>query len=132
MAQTAWVSRKAGLQVVMIQRKMIKGLFLLFFLTGILLDFIFLVTFVYKRSMINQKKIGVSLSGGGHRATAFHLGPKETEGRGTLDYDDLAMARKVKTNLSRLAKKQIDCPVRHAENPTELQVKSYCPGLVEK
>jgi hypothetical protein len=107
MAQTAWVSRKAGLQVVMIQRKMIKGLFLLFFLTGILLDFIFLVTFVYKRSMINQKKIGVSLSGGGHRATAFHLGPKETEGRGTLDYDDLAMARKVKTNLSRLAKSKL-------------------------
>ena len=42
----------------------------------------------------------------------------------------LEIARSVGTNLSCLSLNQIDCLSKHAANITELQVKLYCPSLI--
>jgi NTE family protein len=49
-----------------------------------------------------------------------------------LSEADLATARGVKTNLSPLSRKQLDCLIQQAANLTELQVRLYCPGLFIK
>lgn len=48
-----------------------------------------------------------------------------------LQKDEWEIARRVGTNLTRLSEKQIDYLIRHAENLTEIQVKLYCPFLIE-
>ena len=47
-----------------------------------------------------------------------------------LNNEELKIARNVSTNLSCLSDKQIDYLIRFAENMTELQVKLYCPSLI--
>lgn len=42
---------------------------------------------------------------------------------------ELAVARNVKTNLTRLSLVQLNSLIKHAENLTELQVRLYCPRL---
>jgi NTE family protein len=48
-----------------------------------------------------------------------------------LTTDELAVARKVKTNLTPLSKAQLDSLIKHAGNLTELQVRLYCPSLFD-
>ena len=47
------------------------------------------------------------------------------------DASDLTIARKVGTNLTALSDRQIKSLINHAELMTELQVKLYCPTLVQ-
>lgn len=46
------------------------------------------------------------------------------------DHDKL-VARSVSTNLIRLTSPQIDCLMRHAANLTEIQVRLYCPSIID-
>lgn len=48
-----------------------------------------------------------------------------------LSPEEIKIARSVGTNLKKLSGKQIGCLITHAENLTELQVKLYCPSLVQ-
>lgn len=48
-----------------------------------------------------------------------------------LSSDNLKIARSTSTNLKRLSKERIEYLVTHAENLTELQVRLYCPMLIE-
>lgn len=45
---------------------------------------------------------------------------------------DKLVARSVSTNLTKLSLKQIDCLTRHAANLTEIQVRLYCPSLLNQ
>ncbi len=47
-----------------------------------------------------------------------------------LTEEEGRLAKSTGTNLTPLSKKRIDCLIRHAENLTELQVKLYCPSIV--
>ncbi|HLP37743.1 patatin-like phospholipase family protein [Lacibacter sp.] len=47
-----------------------------------------------------------------------------------LTKDEWDYARSTGTNLTKFNPKRIDCLIRHAENLTELQVKLYCPTLI--
>jgi len=45
--------------------------------------------------------------------------------------EEKKIARKVGTNLTSLSKLQVDCLMKQAEALTELQVKLYCPSLIQ-
>jgi NTE family protein len=47
-----------------------------------------------------------------------------------VNTSDLDCARSVGTNLTKLSARQIDCLIRHAANITELQIRLYCPTLL--
>ena len=49
-----------------------------------------------------------------------------------LNEEELALARKVVTNLTKLTTNEIHCLMNHAANMTELQIKLYCPSLIKK
>jgi len=51
--------------------------------------------------------------------------------KSNLKPDQLAIARGVATNLTKLSADQVNFLMRQAANLTELQVKLYCPDLVE-
>jgi NTE family protein len=46
--------------------------------------------------------------------------------------EERGIARKVGTNLTALSKQQTDCLIKQAACLTELQVKLYCPSLINK
>ena len=48
-----------------------------------------------------------------------------------LENTEWNTARKTGTNLTALSPKRVSLLVRHAENLTELQVKLYCPSLIQ-
>ena len=48
-----------------------------------------------------------------------------------LSREEWQLACSTGTNLTPLPAKRLDCLIRHAENLTELQVKLYCPSLID-
>jgi NTE family protein len=48
-----------------------------------------------------------------------------------LTEEEWEFARTTSTNLTKLSAKRVDCLIKHAENITELQVKLYCPVLIQ-
>ena len=58
------------------------------------------------------------------------VGYNEIESR-NLTGDELRFIRNTGTNLTPLSKRRIDLLAKHAENLTELQVKLYCPILID-
>jgi len=46
--------------------------------------------------------------------------------------DEKEIARSVGTNLTSLSKKKLDCLIKQAEALTEIQVKLYCPKLLDQ
>jgi len=48
-----------------------------------------------------------------------------------LSDHDIILARSVSTNLTSLNDKKIEVLLKHAEILTEIQLKLYCPSLIE-
>lgn len=51
---------------------------------------------------------------------------------GDVTAAELSTARTVSTNLMKLTINQVDCLMKHAANMTELQLRLYCPNLLNK
>jgi NTE family protein len=71
----------------------------------------------------DPKKFEAEITAFLEEKVAYSKIPKPTD-------EELKIARNVGTNLTALSKKQVDSLIKQAEALTELQVKLYCPSIV--